>query len=149
MECLHHTQNKCSIQLRVQHLKGIVGVKVKTNVVLIPVNMTCSHIWKLSFSLFTEKNTLIQCAMKWNVQAQQGLASLPVTYLRPCIRRLQDHTVRIVTCHRTEAGVTSEWGGPLWHMEDAEAWAEPAKEAIQGVLQQQGVSRVGQQMQVH
>lgn len=34
-------------------------------------------------------------------------------------------------------------------MEDAEAWAEPAEEAIQGVLQQQRVSRVGQQMQVH
>lgn len=33
-------------------------------------------------------------------------------------------------------------------MEDAEAWTEPAEEAIQGVLQQQGVSRVGQQMQV-
>lgn len=34
-------------------------------------------------------------------------------------------------------------------MEDAEARAEPAQQAVQGVLQQQGVSRVGQQVKVH
>lgn len=62
---------------------------------------------------------------------------------------MQDHTARLLTCYRTEAGVTSEWRGPFWHMEDAEARAEPAEEAVQGVLQQQWVSRVGQQMQVH
>lgn len=56
---------------------------------------------------------------------------------------------RFPTGHRTETGVTSEWRGPLGHVEDAEAWAEPADEAVQGVLQQQGVSRVGKQMQVH
>ena len=45
--------------------------------------------------------------------------------------------------------VAPEWGGPLGHMEDAEAGAEPAEQAVQAVLQQQGVPGVGQQMQVH
>lgn len=53
------------------------------------------------------------------------------------------------TCHGTGAGRGPEGGGPLWHVENAQAWVEPADEMVQGVLQQQRVSRVGQEMQIH
>lgn len=34
-------------------------------------------------------------------------------------------------------------------MENVQAWVEPADEMVQGVLQQQRVSRIGQEMQIH
>lgn len=86
--------------------------------------------------------------IRLNAQEQQGFDLTVEQSVCNCIE-MQESTVRIITCHRTEASVTSERGRPLRHVEDAEAWAEPAEEAIQGVLQQQWVSRVGQQMQVH
>lgn len=60
-----------------------------------------------------------------------------------------DKHVELLTCHRTWRREASERGGPLGNVEDAEARAQPAQQAVQRMLQQQGVSRVGQKMHIH